>query len=277
MAELLFKTIGNVGKEFIKEDGSNNFRPTEIYCEGWLLRSLIDYAQKENKGNSLLKMKDGSTWFSEALLDSPFAVQPNEEKILANAKKNKLGEGQTNVDGVIGNFTIRENTKAGFVLDNDAKKFIVIEAKLYSPLSSGVKHNLDYDQVTRNLACMAWHIKKDGANLNEIKDTNFFVMVPDDYLDRDKKSKIKDHMNSSRIVNKVLKRVEEYKPHFPQYYSKLIKWYDEYFIPFMHRLNFSYEKNRIHWKTAIEQVVRTDDQAEFKEFYKLCKKYNKQK
>ena len=61
-------------------------------------------------------------------------------------------EGHTHVDGIAGDFQIV--SKSGAALTPGWRCFAVYEAKMFSPLSSGVKYAPGYDQVSRTAACM---------------------------------------------------------------------------------------------------------------------------
>ena len=66
-----------------------------------------------------------------------------------------MGQGRTHVDGVIGHIQVGDKDKAGLTLRHDAEQFVVLEAKLFSPLSAGVRRAATFDQAARNVACIA--------------------------------------------------------------------------------------------------------------------------
>ncbi|MGX9726710.1 MAG: hypothetical protein ACTFAK_05160 [Candidatus Electronema sp. VV] len=107
------------------------FRPTEIYNEGWLLKCLLHHFSKAEGINFPLAFSSGSSWYSEAILPTAFK---------AGKRGDESAETGTKADGVIGHFRFRDGTKAGFELAADAKQFVVIEAKINSPLSDGTKN-----------------------------------------------------------------------------------------------------------------------------------------
>ena len=47
-----------------------NFRPTELYNEGWLLRIVLNEYSNHRITNQLLSFQQGATWFSEAMINS---------------------------------------------------------------------------------------------------------------------------------------------------------------------------------------------------------------
>jgi len=127
--------------EMVASAGSNrNFPATLIYNEGWLLRLLL-FCSAGGANCMPFKWLPGSDWFSEALLPSPFK---------AASKSDRLSESRTHADGVVGNFEIGSGTKAGLRLLPSAKQFIVVEAKLFSPLSPGTSNAKTYNQAARS-------------------------------------------------------------------------------------------------------------------------------
>jgi hypothetical protein len=60
-----------------------------------------------------------------------------------------LAEGWTHADAVIGNVTIGDSALADATLAEGAKQFIVVEAKLFSPLSPRVTNASYFDQAAR--------------------------------------------------------------------------------------------------------------------------------
>src|SRR6056297_1433281 len=96
--------------------------PTEIYNEGWLLRLVINWFSEYNNVSHELAFTDKEArWYSELLLPSQF---------LARFRGDKLAESYTHADGVIGHFQIGNEGKGDILLNEDAKQFIVIEAKM---------------------------------------------------------------------------------------------------------------------------------------------------
>src|ERR1700687_6076259 len=97
--------------------------PTELYCEGWLLRIILDWYSTHRVNDHPLAFSEQAHWFSEALLPSAFRPR---------TRGDLLGESRSHADGVIGHFTIEGATKAGLALDLEATCFVVLEAKMFS-------------------------------------------------------------------------------------------------------------------------------------------------
>ena len=85
VAELLFRS----GTDH------SNFPPTQLYNEGWLLRLVLEWFSTQTSDTHPLRFVSGARWFSEGWLPSQF---------LAAAGLNRLAEGWTHADGVIGHF-----------------------------------------------------------------------------------------------------------------------------------------------------------------------------
>lgn len=127
--------------EFLrKAEPGRCFPATDLSNEGWMLRLILDWFHRNRQ------LKDGfgfnnkeATWYSEALWPSAFP---------ARSQGDKLAESRTHADGVIGHLTIEEGTTAGLVLKKKAFPFVVIEAKMFSALSKGVKNAPCGSEVT---------------------------------------------------------------------------------------------------------------------------------
>ena len=118
------------------------FPETLIFNEGWLLRLVpkewLTGSRRSRFG--FLPFPKGVTAYSEGQLYTPFKGGSDRER-------------NTHVDGMIGDFLITD-TKSGIVLKSDLRYIAAFEAKLFSPISSGVKNAPDYDQVSRTAACL---------------------------------------------------------------------------------------------------------------------------
>ncbi|GHU66237.1 hypothetical protein AGMMS49983_15460 [Clostridia bacterium] len=139
-------------------------QPTLIYNEGWMLRLVLDWFEshdndwikkKESRINKdelkpVLELhknlkKQDTSWFSEAEVESPFLVGTGRE-------------GYTHADAVFGTVKLETGTKGKVVPIRDAnpKQLVIVEAKMYSNFSSGVKNCPGYNQIARNYACLSW-------------------------------------------------------------------------------------------------------------------------
>lgn len=154
-------------------DDTACFPPTLIHNEGWMLRLVLNALQKHRDIDLPFRFMDGARWYSEARLASPFAPR---------VRQDKQGEGFTNADAVVGHFNMRSATKAGLELSDDAKQFVVLEAKMYSILSAGTKNATSYNQAARNVACMANVLRKKRITPDSLGSVGFYVLVPEKKL-----------------------------------------------------------------------------------------------
>jgi len=176
MKELLniISTIDCKGKESIN--------PTEIYNEGWMTRLLMYYSIKKKKTFAGIDFKHLKRWTSEGLISSPFV----------HAQQNR--EGYTHADMVLGDFSIDYEKRGEIIADNMAEIFGIIEAKMGSPLSSGTKNAPNYNQASRNVACIAFNTDKNCK-------TFFYVVAPEC-----KKSEIIIKLNTNIIETQIKDR-----------------------------------------------------------------------
>lgn len=235
-------------------DPSNpNFRPTEIYNEGWLLKLVIHHASKIEDQESPLGFLPESTWYSEALLPTAFK---------ARTQRDPLSEKRTNADGVIGHILIGTKAKADLELRADATQFTVIEAKVGSPLSSRIRNARYFDQAARNIACMAEVMARAKVDPSTLKRLEFIVLAPQYSID---KGTFEVEMQPSSIRSKVKRRVSAYE-------GQLDGWYTDHFEPTMDRIRLL----SLSWEAAIEWIRETKPTTVEKlyEFYQLCLEYN---
>jgi hypothetical protein len=122
------------------------FPPTLLFNEGWLLRLVLNWFARHSVKDHPLSFAADARWFSEALLSLAF---------LARHRGDKPAENWMHADGVIGHFSIGDEGKTDLTLLPNATQFLVLEAKMFSGLSSGVTNARYYDQAARNVACMA--------------------------------------------------------------------------------------------------------------------------
>jgi hypothetical protein len=162
------------------DTGQPNMPPTLLYNEGWLLRIILDWYSKSQSDKNLINFFPGAKWYSEGLLSSIF---------LPNRRGDRVGEAYTRADGVLGHFSVGNAGKGDIILANPYRQFVVIEAKLFSKIASGTKNAPGYNQVARNIACMANVIysatNSNNAEITGLKDLGFYLLAPDAQLKED--------------------------------------------------------------------------------------------
>lgn len=248
----IIKMLNSADKEI------GNFPPTILYNEGWMLRLVLS-ACAEGIPCLPFSFLPRSRWFSEALLYSPF---------LKRFPKDQLAESCTHLDGVVGYFRFTPNTKTGLELLSDSKQFIAIEAKMYSPLSRGIKNADFYDQAARTVACMATTLERSHKSVNDFDSIGFYVIAPKDQINR---NIFTTQMTRENISAKVLRRIKMYRKE-KKYYPSLQSWFQDAFDPLIKKIDLDCWS----WETALENIYKTntDEGTLFKDFYERCKKYN---
>lgn len=230
-----------------------SYPPTEIYNEGWLLRIIIDWFSRHRVDDYPLSFQRGSVWFSEALLPSPF---------LPRNRGDLLGETRTHADGVIGQIDIGRTGKADLELMPGASQFIVLEAKISSPLSAGITHAPKYDQAARNVACIAEVLSKCGRKAEDLEALGFFVLAPEVKIH---KGTFTEALDPKSIISKVKNRVSAYE-------GDREEWYADWFIPSVEKM----EIGILSWEEILERISKEDQQASdsIGEFFKHCLEFN---
>lgn len=231
-----------------------SFPPTLIYNEGWLLRLVLDWFFTHSVPNNPLEFRSNAMWFSEALLPSAF---------LARFRGDPLAESWTHADGVIGHFMIGKDRKTDLSLLEDAKQLVILEAKMYSGLSSGVSNAKYYDQAARNVACVAEVLHRAMAFPRSLSDIGFYVLAP---LSQIEKGVFTKAINRESIKNKVEKRVRDYSGTKDQ-------WYSDWFLPTFQQI----EIKDISWEEIIETIRDQEPETanSLESFYELCIKFNR--
>jgi hypothetical protein len=230
-----------------------NFRPTELYNEGWFVKLVLHQASMIEDEEFLLGFLPRSTWFSEGLLPTAFK---------ATFKGDPLSESRTNADGVIGHIQIGRKAKADLELEPDATQFTVVEAKIGAPLSSGVSHAKYFDQAARNVACMAEVMARAKVDPSSLRRLEFIVLAPQYSIE---KGTFAEEMKPNSIRAKVRKRVSAYD-------GQLDDWYTKHFEPTMDRIQL----HSLSWESAIAWIGEKESRVADKlsDFYELCLEFS---
>jgi hypothetical protein len=249
--ENVLRIIADLIEDFDPENP--NFRPTEIYNENWLLKGFLHQASEADLTNSAFLFSDGASWFSEALLPTAFQ---------ARYRGDKLAESRTNADGVIGHFLIGAKAKADLELEPGASQFVVIEAKISAPLSSGTSNAPGFDQAARNLACMAEVLRRANIPPAKLDHLAFVVLAPAYSIDA---GIFSDEMDPIRMKEKIKYRVSSYE-------GELDAWFENWAEPTLSSVSLI----TVSWEQAISDLseVRPMPAASLQEFYELCLSFN---
>ena len=248
--------IDRIRKILERADGGERVMPpTELYNEGWLLRLALDWFAEHPGIDGELAVPEGVRWYSEALLPSPF---------LARWRGDPLTETYTHADGAVGEFRIGESGAGDLALNDHVSHFVVLEAKLNSKLSSGIKNAPGYDQAARNVACIAHVISAAPCPLEQIETIGFFVVAPDSQIQR---GVFAQQLEKSSIRDKVAARVASYED------AGRDTWFVNDFEPVLNRLRI----DSVSWESVAASITAVDRAAgrDFDEFYSRCLTHNR--
>lgn len=230
-----------------------NFPPTILYSEGWLLRLIIDWFSTSGISDHTLSFPKDAHWFSEARLPSAF---------LPRFKGDPLAEAHTNADGVIGHITNGSKGKTDLALVPNATHFVVLEAKLYSGLSKGVKHAKYYDQAARSVACMADIIRQANHKPETFTKLGFYVLAPKVQISS---RTFNRHLDKKSIRDKVTRRISSYD-------GERYDWLKVCFLPTLERIDV----RTISWESILDTISENDSKIgeSLNEYYSQCLTFN---
>ncbi len=231
--------------------------PTILYEEGWLLRLVLEWFSTHGVSDHELEFLDGARWFSEGLLPSAF---------LATRSRDPLAEGWTHADGAIGHFDVGDAGKGDLKLRQDAKQLVIVEAKMFSDLSSGVTHADYFDQAARTVACMAEVLTRAEWAASEMSKLGFCVLAP---LQKVSEGSFQKLVNNESIGPKVEQRVREW---VEAHRDDKAEWLSEWFEPVLKSMRLDV----LAWEDVVATISEHDAQAgeAIGVFYDRCLQYN---
>ncbi len=229
--------------------GTATVRPTELYNEGWMLRLILDWAQQHAGKTHPLAFLPGARWYSEALLPPAFP---------ARRQGDNSGENWTHADGAVGHFNIGGPSKAGLTLREDAAQLVVVEAKMWSKLSSGTTNAPGYDQAARTVACIAETLRRADTEPQQIERLAFFVVAP---LERIEDGIFGNRLTKASVRQRVQDRVDAYK-------GDKGAWFDRWFLPTLDAIDL----RELSWEELLEEL-----EPGYRTFYDECRLHNKPK
>jgi len=236
--------------------------PTEVYNEGWMLRLILDWFSRQAISNHQLSFEKGSRWHSEMLLPSPF---------LPRFQADPQAESYTHADGVIGHFTIGRSGKGDIDLRPDARQFVVIEAKIFSGLSKGIKNFENYDQAARTAACIAETLSIRQRPINDISKLGFYVVAPEKHLKFE--PTFQTFMQKDSIRIKVWRRIKAHSD--PEDAEMKNKWFKTWFLPTLECIDLQC----LTWEEILSYINSNDNTNGdgLLKFYEKCLDLNKPK
>jgi hypothetical protein len=236
------------------ESGKPAFPPTTLFGEQWLLRVVVDWFERNGGDRYPMSPALGARWFSEAWLPSAF---------LPRYRGDQLGESRTHADAAIGHFRIGDPGSSGLTLAPDARQFVLLEAKLFNRLSSGIKNAPFFDQAARSVACMAEVLRRSGREPAGIDDLAFLILAPQARIDDGVFAR--DTAIES-IRAKGGRRVEQYD-------GERDAWLADWFEPTLDRVDV----RCLAWEEVIETIAFHDPiTGQFIDsFYGKCLHFNR--
>jgi hypothetical protein len=236
------------------EGGQPAFPPTALFGEQWLLRVVIDWFERHGGDRYPTSPASGARWFSESWLPSAF---------LPRYRGDRLGESRTHADAAIGHFRIGEPGSSGLTLQPDAGQFVLIEAKLYNRLSSGVKNAPFFDQAARSVACMAEVLRRAGREPSKLDDLAFLILAPQARIDDGVFAR---DTALQAIRDKARRRVEQYD-------GERDAWLADWFEPTLDRVDV----RCLSWEEVIETIAFHDPASgqAIDTFYGKCLHFNR--
>jgi hypothetical protein len=249
--------LSNVLDFFRSLDSEERHGPaTLLYNESWMLRLVLS-AEARRIRCLPEPFEPDARWFSEARLYTPFA---------ARSRGDSLAETATHADGVIGHFEIGRESRAGLHLTPNATQFVVVEAKMFSPLSAGTKRAVGYDQAARNVACLAWTVQKANRPVQSFRSLAFWVLAPETQIAQD----LLPCVHRDSVQRKIEERLAQYEEEWQE--RVLEPWSRNWLRPLLDRLQLKC----VSWEQVISSVERGDPAfgAALREFYLRCVRFN---
>lgn len=239
--------------ELLSQCGENGARlpPTQLYNEGWLLRLVLDWFERHRGSGHSLDFLPNTVWYSEALLASQF---------LPERRGDKRAESFTHADGLIGHFEIRPGERGEAKISPNAEQFIVVEAKLGSPLSAGVTNASKFDQAARNVACVAEILCRAGVAPKTLKNLAFYVTAPEQQI---ASGVFGDLMTKDSLNRKVSDRVSQYD-------GSKGSWFRDAFLPTLDCIDVAL----LSWESILNHISTYEAVSELEGFYERCLEFN---
>lgn len=229
------------------------YPPTLIYNEGWMLRLVLHWFERHSLPGHVLDFHAGATWYSEALLPTPFR---------ARYQGDPRAEARTHADGIIGHIAIGNAAKGDAALLPGATQFVVTEAKMFSPLSRGTRNAPTYDQAARTVACIAETLYRAERCPSKVPSLALIVLAPQQRIDG---GTITALLNTESVAAAVRSRAQSFAP-------ELDRWIAEWFGPTLDAITIA----PLSWEQVIRDIGGIDAQAggELATFYQRCTKVN---
>ena len=218
-----------------------------------MLRLILAWFGSHDVTDHPLSFEPGATWFSEALLPSPF---------LPRHRGDNRAEAHTHADGIIGHISIGAAAKVDTALLPDASQLVVTEAKMFSPLSAGTHNAPSYDQAARNVACIAEMLSRARRAAPQLHSLGFYVLAPE--------AQIAEGSLSAKLEKDSIERAVRSRA--ARYGSELDAWLSDWFVPTLAHLHAS----PLSWEQLIVDIGHHDPDTSqsLAAFYERCLAHN---
>ena len=222
-------------------------RPTELYNEGWMLRLILDWSERHAMFSHPLHFFKNARWCSEGLLASSF---------LPRFRGDPLAEAWTHADGVIGHFSVGNFGCGDISLADNAKQFVIVEAKLNSPLSTGTKNAPGFDQAARSVSCITEVLMRANRRPESLEKIGFLLLAPKLQLE---KGVFSDLLSRDSVRGKVKERVRQYR-------GDKDAWYSDWFEPTLDAIEVRF----VSWESLVDEAGQA-----YRAFYGKCLQFNR--
>lgn len=199
--------------------------------------------------------------FLRGLLSSPFQHR---------TRNDKLAEGKTHADGILGHFIINSGSKADINLIENGNLFSVFEAKLFSSFSSGTKYFPEFNQVSRYISCMAYLNSENSKVRTNYQQFVFTAVFPSERLNE---FEFLRNLDKEKIFVDVSKRIEVYQTEGRQQdFDILSIWFKSQFVPFLDKVLIQ----QITWESIIDEISSFDNSfgEQLNSYYQECLNHN---
>lgn len=226
--------------------------PTALYNEGWMMRLVLDWFDRNRESAHPLQFAPKAAWRSEALLASQFR---------ARYRGDRLAESWTHADGVIGH--VRPSSGRGDTqLEPEATQFVVVEAKMGSGLSAGTTRADRFDQAARNVACIVEAVRLSGCSPHAFTRLGWVLLAPESQI---QEGVFGELCSRSSIEQSIRNRVGGYE-------GQKDAWLRDVCIPILDHI----EVTVLSWEAVLGHIAGADplSASGLTAFYEECCRFN---
>jgi hypothetical protein len=155
----------------------------------------------------------------------------------------------------------REEAIDDLALAPTATHFVVVEAKMFSPLTSGVKNAKYFNQAARNVSCIAETLRRARRPATELKILDFYVLAPRAQIEH---SSMKTHLTKDDVRRVVRQRVDDCE-------GDMESWFSDWLPPALGQMTIK----AVSWEELVDFLDRhVSESAGLRESYKRCIEHN---